>query len=513
MLTLFAAAALFGQIMSAQGANTRAKPTDWEEINFEFNQAVLVDGFPALLRLADLLKQHPDYKVNLVGNTDQVGSERYNERLSVKRADAVAQFLQHYGAAAGQIQVRGDGKKNLEESGRGPNPRFMNRRVVITVTAPDGTVIGDGSVGSAVNDFETYTRGQLGKIDSILSQLHDLENQVRALQGDTSAIKQDTASIRQDTGAIHGDTQELVRRPPPLSAEQTTEIANTAATAAADYALAQSALRNRKYALIGFDEGPTFGNGSIHGTGKTGIYSADVFGKALIPFGNGRLPEEPGTHGLQVDGDWNYFRQNGRRQGGLSDGIFDIGLVNRFDYVQLGAFAQFDYASLNSVRGIVNQGGALLGNGVLTIDFLIPGGSVGIFGAKGFRETANLGTTSLGNGGLTPYYLKNEDQAGFHAQSAIGSHFQIESSVAFKKRYMRPGTNYPAASLKLTYAVGDIAFFAEAEENDTFQNVRLGDRVVFGIELGNWLRALDTKLNQGVVPVLVPKPHYELLGR
>jgi hypothetical protein len=510
---LFAAATLFGQLLSAQGDNTRAKPTDWEEINFEFNQSVIVDGFPAMLRLAELLKQHPDYKVTLVGNTDQVGSNRYNDQLSLKRANAVAQFLQHYGASANQIQVRGDGKKNLEENGRGPNPRFMNRRVVITVTAPDGTVIGDGSINSAVNDFETYTRGQLGKIDSILSQLHDLENQVRALQGDTGAIRQDTASIRQDTGAIHTDTQELVRRPPPLTAEQTTEIARTEATRAADYALTQEALRNRKYALIGYDEGPTFANGSIHGTGKTGLYSADVFGKALIPFANGRLPGEAGTHGLQVDGDWNYYRQNGLRQGGFSNGIFDIGLVNRFENIQLGTFAQFDYVTVNSLRGLDAQGGSLLGNGVLTIDYLIPGGSIGIFGAKGFKEYGNIGTTSLGAGGLTPFYLRNEDQAGFHAVGGWGEHFQIESSVAFKKRYLRPGTNYPASSLKLTYSAGDISFFAEADENDTFQNIRLGDRIVFGIEFGNWLRGRDSRTTEGVVPVYVPKPHYELLSR
>jgi hypothetical protein len=512
MLTLFAAAALFGQMMSAQGTNTRAKPTDWEEINFEFNQSVIVDGFPALLRLSELLKQHPDYKVTLVGNADQVGSDRYNESLSVKRADAVAQFLQHYGAAASQIQVRGDGKKNPEEGGRGPNPRFMNRRVVITVTAPDGSAIGDGSISSAVNDFETYTRGQLGKVDAILSQLHDLENQVRALQGDTGAIKQDTASIRQDTGAIHGDTQELVRRPAPLSAEQTTEIARTEATRAADYALAESALRNRKYGLVGFDEGPTFGNGSKYGTGRTGIFSADVYGKALIPFGNGRLPDEPGTHGLQVDGNWSYFRQNAARLGGFSDGIFDIGLVNRFDSVQLGAFAQFDYVNDYSLRGIRPQGGGLLANGILTIDFLIPGGSIGIFGGKGFKEYANLGTTAPG-GGLTPYYLRGEDQAGFHSMAGMGEHWQLESTVAFKKRYFIPGSRYPAASVKLSYAIGDLAFFAEAEENTTFQNTRIGDRVVFGIEFGNWLRAKDSKSTQGVVPVSVPKPHYELLSR
>lgn len=503
---------VFSGTVAAQGINTGAKPTDWEEINFEFNQSEIVDGFPSMLRLADLLKQHPDYKVTLTGNADRIGSNRYNDALSLKRAQAVARFLEHYGAATGQIEARGDGKKNPEENGRGPNSRFVNRRVSIVVRAPNGTTIGDGSITAAINEFEIYARAQMGKIDAIISELHDLENQVKALQGDTGAIRTDTAAIRQDTGAIHSDTRELVSRPVPLTAAQTTDIARTEATRAADYALTQEALRNRKYTLIGYDVGPTFGNGSIHGTGKTGLLGADVFGSALIPFGNGRLPDQPGTHGLQVDGDWVYYRQNGLRQGGLSDGLFDIGLVNRFDSVQMGAFAQFDYVSVNSIRGIDAQGGAMLGNGVLTLDFLMPGAVIGVFGAKGFREYANVGTTNTGSG-LTPYYLRNEDQAGFHASGGLGK-FQLDSSIAFKKRYLRGYTNYPATSIKLGYLItDDLGLFAEVDQNPTFQNIRTSNRVVFGIQFGNWLHTKDVKNTQGVVPVAVPRPHYELLNR
>src|SRR4051794_26327959 len=110
LLPVVLAAGIFGQIMFAQGENSRATPTDWEEINFEFNQSVLIDGFPSLLRLAELLKTHPDYKVNLVGNADQIGSNRANDALSLRRANVVAQFLQKYGTNANQVQVRGEGK-------------------------------------------------------------------------------------------------------------------------------------------------------------------------------------------------------------------------------------------------------------------------------------------------------------------------------------------------------------------------------------------------------------------
>ena len=42
----------FGQFL----VDTASK-NDWEEINFEFNSAVLTDGFPSLLRLSELLNQ------------------------------------------------------------------------------------------------------------------------------------------------------------------------------------------------------------------------------------------------------------------------------------------------------------------------------------------------------------------------------------------------------------------------------------------------------------------------
>ena len=510
LLPALLAVGLFGQALFAQGDNPRAKPTDWEEINFEYNEAVLVDGFPGMLRLADLLKANPGYKVTLVGNTDQIGSDRYNDELSLKRANAVAQFLQKYGAGSGQITARGDGKKNLEVNDRGVNPRFMNRRVVVTVTAPDGTVIGDGSLTRVVNDFEVYARGQLGKIDGILSQLQQLEAQVRALntaeiKADTNTIKGDTAAIRRDTAiipSIKADTTELVARNRPLTADQATQIATKAAQDAANYALTQAALRNKKYALIGMDFGPAFGGG------RTGNFTTDLYGKFLVPFSNGKTADQPGTHALQIDGSWDYFHKRKNRPDGVSDGIFDIGVVNRFNKVQLGTFAQFDYATFNQY-----QGGGLLGAGILTVDYIFNGGKIGLFAAKGFREYANVGTSDL-TARLTPAYVRYDDQIGFAATGAIGKHWILDSDVAFKKRYARGLSKLPSGSMKLSMPVNDmVSVYAQLAQNYTFQNLTTGYRLVFGIQIGNWLRPSEYSSTTGVIPVDVPRPHYELLKR
>src|SRR5713226_3736870 len=96
---------LFASSLFAQGLQTKASKDDWEEINFEFNSSILSDGYPSLLRLGDLLKQHPDYRVKLEGHTDWVGSEPYNQKLSTRRAEAVKAFLEKYGSQSGQLEV------------------------------------------------------------------------------------------------------------------------------------------------------------------------------------------------------------------------------------------------------------------------------------------------------------------------------------------------------------------------------------------------------------------------
>ena len=46
----------------AQGLNTNATKDDWEEINFEFNSSVLVDGFQACYACRNCCRAIPDIK-------------------------------------------------------------------------------------------------------------------------------------------------------------------------------------------------------------------------------------------------------------------------------------------------------------------------------------------------------------------------------------------------------------------------------------------------------------------
>src|ERR1700684_2640385 len=176
----------------AQGLDTKASKNDWEEINFEFNSSVLVDGYPSLLRVAELLQKHPGYKVRVEGHTDIIGGGPYNEKLGQARADAVRDFLVKYGATAGQISTGTRGKADPKYPGQKPTytktdeGRWMNRRVMLTVMDDQGRTVSAAGVGEAIRAIEPAKPApamadccadvlrRLDKLDDIAKMLKDL---------------------------------------------------------------------------------------------------------------------------------------------------------------------------------------------------------------------------------------------------------------------------------------------------------------------------------------------------
>ena len=90
-----------------------------------------------LLRVAASLNQYPQSTVQVIGHTDNTGSAAYNQDLSVRRANAVADVLMQGGVAFGRINAFGRGEdqpvaSNLTEAGKAQNRRV---EIVILPTA------------------------------------------------------------------------------------------------------------------------------------------------------------------------------------------------------------------------------------------------------------------------------------------------------------------------------------------------------------------------------------------
>lgn len=79
---------------------------------FGFGSAVLTDqGHRQLDHLLQELRSASEVEnIDVVGYTDRIGSDRYNMKLSRKRAEAVRDYLVQNGVPAAAIQVEGRGK-------------------------------------------------------------------------------------------------------------------------------------------------------------------------------------------------------------------------------------------------------------------------------------------------------------------------------------------------------------------------------------------------------------------
>ncbi|UJF25160.1 OmpA family protein [Suttonella sp. R2A3] len=76
-------------------------------------------------------------KITVVGNTDSVGTEKYNQGLSERRASSVANYLVENGVPAQLIEAYGLGETSPVATNETAEGRAQNRRVDITV---DGVV-------------------------------------------------------------------------------------------------------------------------------------------------------------------------------------------------------------------------------------------------------------------------------------------------------------------------------------------------------------------------------------
>jgi len=72
--------------------------------------------------------------VKITGHTDSSGASEYNQKLSVKRAEAVRDYLISLGADASKMEVSGMGETNPIADNKTAAGRTKNRRVEVEVT-------------------------------------------------------------------------------------------------------------------------------------------------------------------------------------------------------------------------------------------------------------------------------------------------------------------------------------------------------------------------------------------
>lgn len=104
------------------------------DVTFNFNQADVRSGFyPTLSSVANVLRKYKKTSITIVGFTDDVGSDGYNQVLSEKRARSVGDYLISQGVSPARIFTQGMGKRYPVASNATNAGRAQNRRVEITL--------------------------------------------------------------------------------------------------------------------------------------------------------------------------------------------------------------------------------------------------------------------------------------------------------------------------------------------------------------------------------------------
>jgi len=110
------------------------------ELTFAVNDATVQPAFQGTLdRVASTLNQYEKTYIDVLGHTDSTGSDSYNQALSERRAQSVANYLGRRGVQPARLATLGYGESqpkasNTTEEGRAANRRVEIRLVPVTAS-------------------------------------------------------------------------------------------------------------------------------------------------------------------------------------------------------------------------------------------------------------------------------------------------------------------------------------------------------------------------------------------
>ena len=103
-------------------------------ITFQTDSADLKGDFYNVLNSVSLvLKEYDKTILEVAGHTDNTGASAYNQALSERRANSVAQYLESHGVNSQRVMTVGAGETHPVASNGTPEGRAQNRRVELSL--------------------------------------------------------------------------------------------------------------------------------------------------------------------------------------------------------------------------------------------------------------------------------------------------------------------------------------------------------------------------------------------
>jgi outer membrane protein OmpA-like peptidoglycan-associated protein len=108
-------------------------------VQFEFDSEEIIEpAYDELNSLAAIMQEYDALKVDIAAHADERGSASYNEDLSMRRAQAVKDYMVQQGVSASRVTTSAMGEENPLMSGNSATTYAQNRSVQVTLSY-DGT--------------------------------------------------------------------------------------------------------------------------------------------------------------------------------------------------------------------------------------------------------------------------------------------------------------------------------------------------------------------------------------
>jgi outer membrane protein OmpA-like peptidoglycan-associated protein len=104
-------------------------------INFKYDSAEIsgADPIPVLEDVARIMRERPDLRLKITGHTDSTGGDDYNMSLSMRRAEAIKDYLVKRGVSADRLATEGKGESQPVDTNDTDLGRARNRRIEFQV--------------------------------------------------------------------------------------------------------------------------------------------------------------------------------------------------------------------------------------------------------------------------------------------------------------------------------------------------------------------------------------------
>ncbi len=435
-----------------------------EDVNFALDSDTVIDDTKQLPKFAALLKADSNLILQIDGHTDDIGSERYNQTLSEKRAGMVKDLLVDMGVSPDQLVVKGHGYERPKAEKTDRDARLTNRRASFSLY----------KMINGTKDFYLINNTW----EKPLSTSSAVVAAPVAVSKKTTASTATTAAAPETGQAASLASDEILKRLVDLQ-EKVDQMSEAPMTRNALTAPASASLgsRGQAWGALGADDDE---------------FAGSIGGRILIPFGK-TVAFQGGLQGMITDIQKEFQ--------------IDSGIAATYSHLQMGAFASVKYAKLHGFNdaGLLSQMG-------FSAAWLLDNGSIGAFFTEAMNpEDTIMSVTDYVGWDLrtTETYLKVRDRAGVNFRYIFDSGLSAEGDLGV----VHADDHEFAGGLKIGYPLkDDFRIFIMGSGNSGLLTDDDDDTFIMaGVELGGWYNTRPAA--DDIRPMYIPDLSYEVKTR